>query len=453
MASKIREIADISRLGSTSSSIGSSTSSGTASTRSSALASMPEEDVAPSVVPKAKAETKKRRHEATTVKSTITSSSRISQAQTNAAAAMAKARSRAGTGASALKRGSSYVSAGSLPSVAEAAAVKGGDDSEEAETEDGSERKRLRVEVNRLRAENAALTAAQLVREAEIREEVSEEVRACSADLLGQLEALQTELEEKDALLCRNDVTKSCKKVRKRQLEQANEDTARSLEESEEELERVRATFDAEISQLKNENSKLMQSVAEWRSKAEGATRALEALQATAIALNPIASMQVDAQATDSTTEGAAAVAAAARKVGRSSAVEFSQRMQRDARFQKTDTDSGSQNGAAGSGLGLVSVGGSTVEMVAGVPVLARSPSRSPLGPLRHDGNSPIRLEELNMSKKPSGKSKSTKSKPAADPVVDENSCVGRASATATGPNEVEKQPRALRTRSSACAI
>jgi hypothetical protein len=134
----------------------------------------------------------------------------------------------------------------------------------------GSAAKKLKTEVEKLRAENKVLMGDQLARETEIRIEVSEEMAMRSAHLLEQIQDLQSQLAEKERDEARvMDVTRSCKKVRRKQLDQANEELARDLEEAEEELNRVKNKYDLEILQLKETNARLEAEVAEWKRKAE----------------------------------------------------------------------------------------------------------------------------------------------------------------------------------------
>ena len=134
----------------------------------------------------------------------------------------------------------------------------------------GSAAKKLKTEVEKLRAENKVLMGDQLSRETEIRIEVSEEMAMRSAHLLEQIQDLQSQLAEKERDEARvMYVTRSCKKVRRKQLDQANEELAHDLEEAEEELNRVKNKYDLEILQLKETNARLEAEVAEWRRKAE----------------------------------------------------------------------------------------------------------------------------------------------------------------------------------------
>lgn len=78
---------------------------------------------------------------------------------------------------------------------------------------EGSEIKRLRTEVSRLTQENQALKVVDFSRETEIRAEVSKEMMERSGHLLQQIQTLQDELSVKETAV--NDITKSCRKVRK----------------------------------------------------------------------------------------------------------------------------------------------------------------------------------------------------------------------------------------------
>ena len=75
----------------------------------------------------------------------------------------------------------------------------------------GSEVKRMRTEIARLREENHFLASEQLARETEIRVEVSEEMAVRSAHLLDQIQDLQEQLNRKESQVA--DVARSVRKV------------------------------------------------------------------------------------------------------------------------------------------------------------------------------------------------------------------------------------------------
>lgn len=133
-----------------------------------------------------------------------------------------------------------------------------------------SDNKRLRLEIQRLESDNRSLLHEQIQKETEIRIEVSEEMALRSQDLLNQIEHLQDQLYARENHV--NDIRKSCKKARKNQVELANADTSKDLREAEEELERVKEKYEAEIKHLKSEKVRLEAEVLYWRQKSDSRT-------------------------------------------------------------------------------------------------------------------------------------------------------------------------------------
>jgi hypothetical protein len=130
--------------------------------------------------------------------------------------------------------------------------------------EPGTELKRLRVEVTSLRELNASLAYEQLNRETEIRIEVAEEMALRSNHLLEQIQSLQNQLSEvqSSSSTVMTDLTKSVKKQRKRQMRTIEQDHAqRDVQEVEEEMERMKAGYEKEISILKSQNFALTNAV------------------------------------------------------------------------------------------------------------------------------------------------------------------------------------------------
>jgi hypothetical protein len=176
--------------------------------------------------------------------------------------------------------------------------------------------------------------------------------------LLEQIQDLQEQLYSRQSKI--DNVTKSCKKIKKRQVEIAAEDSSRDLKEAEEELERVKAAYESDISKLKEDKARLEKEVAEWKAKADSSTKALiEASQSTRTSMDT-GSVKV-LESTDSAANA------------------FSQRMQRDQRFKKSDE---------------------------GLQRQASRSSRSPLAP--KDGNSPLVRQSLAVEVKGGMKRKST---------------------------------------------
>jgi hypothetical protein len=112
----------------------------------------------------------------------------------------------------------------------------------------------LREHLESLENENRELRMEQVNKETDIRIQVSEEMAESSKDLLYQIQMLQDQLNEKEFLV--SDVTKSCKKARKNHVRTANRDTEKDLLEAEEELERVKSMYENEINQLKAEKKR-----------------------------------------------------------------------------------------------------------------------------------------------------------------------------------------------------
>lgn len=114
------------------------------------------------------------------------------------------------------------------------------------------ENKRMKKEIMELKEQNATLMSNQISRETEIREEVSQEMAQRSASLLNQIQDLHEEL-SKYQNSGSYDITKSAKKIRKKQLKSIEEETQRALEEAEEELERVKVEYEEQIIDLKEQ--------------------------------------------------------------------------------------------------------------------------------------------------------------------------------------------------------
>jgi len=195
---------------------------------------------------------------------------------------------------------------------------------------------RMRREMEVLRQENLRLAQSQMSREAEIRMEVSQEMADRSNHLLDQIQDLRDQLHAyENQKLAGCDIKKSAKKARKQQLDVAQEGASRDLQEAEEELERVKSNFEAQIASLTAVKAQLELELNNYRDK------------------HNLPSSE--------------------------SASEFALRLQRDQRFQKENT--------AG--------GGPKVSF--GIP--KKSPSRSPLSTVTSKvTNSPIHSEMMSAS-------------------------------------------------------
>ena len=224
-----------------------------------------------------------------------------------------------------------------------------------------SELKSLKIELASLREQNQQLLTQSIARETEIRMEVSEEMAERSSYLLEQIQDLQEQLYSRQTKI--DNVARSCKKIKKRQVEIAAEDSSRDLKEAEEELERVKAAYEADISKLRDDKVRLEKEVAEWKTKADAATKALiDASKSTRPSIDNGSNGSV--KILETTTDSAANA--------------FSQRMQRDQRFKKSDE---------------------------GLQRQASRSSRSPLAP--KDGNSPLVRQSLAVEVKGGLKRKS----------------------------------------------
>lgn len=139
------------------------------------------------------------------------------------------------------------------------------DDVDDDELESASCVKRMRVEICRLIEDNHNLLSDQYTRESEIRNEVSLEMATRSAQLLDQLQDLQSQLDGKQYEVI--DIRRSCKKVRRKQLDEANDNIAQDLQEAEEELERVKVAYEVEINELKEDKRLLEEELALFKEK------------------------------------------------------------------------------------------------------------------------------------------------------------------------------------------
>jgi len=125
----------------------------------------------------------------------------------------------------------------------------------------------LQTELDRVREENAELLRYQIVREAEVRTEVCDEMGKHSAALLEQLQ----ELQEREASHTNrmHEVTKSTKKVKRKQIDLENETVQRDLKEAEEEIMRLKQLHEAEGGKLRQRITQLEEEVAMWKGKLE----------------------------------------------------------------------------------------------------------------------------------------------------------------------------------------
>jgi len=126
-----------------------------------------------------------------------------------------------------------------------------------------SERKRLRREVEELKSMNNELLMQNIQRETEIREEISKEMMSRSTGLLNKISDLQDQLSayETKSIGAGDVMTRSVKKAKLSNLSIENEDLIQQLQETEEEMERMKVEYEYELNKLKFENIKLKEEV------------------------------------------------------------------------------------------------------------------------------------------------------------------------------------------------
>lgn len=121
-----------------------------------------------------------------------------------------------------------------------------------------SELKRLREEVQQLRDFNSSLLESQVHTEQSIREEVADEMAQHSAVLLNQIRSLQEQVNDTQDSY-HYDVTKSVKKAKKQHLDlRVAEDAQDAVAEMEEELERMKCEYEAEVEILTRQKNELV---------------------------------------------------------------------------------------------------------------------------------------------------------------------------------------------------
>lgn len=147
----------------------------------------------------------------------------------------------------------------SKSSVTAISATSSLDDDEE----NMSERKRLRREVEELKSMNNELLMQNIQRETEIREEISKEMMSRSTGLLNKISDLQDQLSayETKSIGAGDVMTRSVKKAKLSNLSLENEDLIQQLQETEEEMERMKVEYEYELNKLKFENIKLKEEV------------------------------------------------------------------------------------------------------------------------------------------------------------------------------------------------
>ena len=255
------------------------------------------------------------------------------------------------------KRSVTSVAATSKTTTTTTTQVATSEPTEDAD-EQGSERKRLRREVETLKEANAMLQHNNLSREAEIRAEVSEEMFTRSAHMLDQIQDLRTKLahyESQDM----PDVTKSCKKVRRNQIQAQQANVAKDLQEAEDELERVKTEYEIEIFKLKMENKKLNEELALYKKHGNSTSTTSQELFSLS-KLKKVSTVRMDQE--NNTNNASSSSSAVAQ--------EFSQRFQLQRSTSKKATDE------------------NNVILMSGKKEMPKkSPARSPLSPLSNSPN------------------------------------------------------------------
>lgn len=177
----------------------------------------------------------------------------------------------------------------------------------------------LQERIEFLEQENQQLQAFTLEREQDIRIEVCQEMAERSAMLLEQIRELQDELHEHKH--DRTDLTKSVKKMRQLQRLESQANITLELQQSEEEMEMLKAGYEKEIKSLKSEVRSLKAEAADWRKKAEDAMKIAASLKEAASGKGTF----ITCDLTNLENEVNSANAAES----------FDQRMKRDQRFNK----------------------------------------------------------------------------------------------------------------------
>jgi hypothetical protein len=123
---------------------------------------------------------------------------------------------------------------------------------------DGSERKRMKKEILSLKQMNDQLVFQNVVKEKEIREEMSHEMMHRSSGLLNKISDLQKQLSTYETRSIGNDlINKSVKKAQQNQLSLENASMIHQLQEAEEEIERIKVEYEYELNRMKYENIRL----------------------------------------------------------------------------------------------------------------------------------------------------------------------------------------------------
>jgi hypothetical protein len=135
------------------------------------------------------------------------------------------------------------------------------------EEANGSERKRMKKEILSLKQMNEQLVFQNVVKEKEIREEMSHEMMHRSSGLLNKICDLQKQLSTYETRSIGNDlINKSVKKAQQNQLSLENASMTHQLQEAEEEIERIKIEYEYELNRLKYENIRLKEDLQQLKS-------------------------------------------------------------------------------------------------------------------------------------------------------------------------------------------
>jgi hypothetical protein len=233
----------------------------------------------------------------------------------------------------------------------------------------------LKRAIHELQDENEVLHSNQMTLETQIRDQVAVEMAESSMQLLQQIEELRQQLREQQS--GRQDVTKSVKKLKQEAKFVHQQDTEKDLAEAEEEIERLKTSHAKELSTLVVDNEQLSQQLHQWKQKFELSQKELSDQK------HLVKMMQVQLQDSSLAAGSDENMNAANTAI---SATKFSQRMDRDQRFRRSDDSENS-----------VPIINLRAQAQVAAAQRAASPVRSPLSTLRNDANSPIRLDTLTV--------------------------------------------------------
>ena len=252
------------------------------------------------------------------------------------------------------------------------------------EENNDAELNQLRQELIELREMNAQLMYNQINRETEIRIEVSQEMAKRSQHLLEQIHSLQMQLSERNNTTT-IDITRSVKKQRRQQMKTiAEEQSGRDIQEVEEELERVKSTYEQELLLLRSQNRAL--------------ANAVEKLQGTTTVGGPAGIMPPTSISTKMASQFNNLSAIVTGAVSSSSSSSLQQNLDSSSaqvaaefskRFSKKNDENCINTVNIESSSCTTEKNNSSNSPLKKSP-LSKSPNRSPLSEVRNAGNSPV---------------------------------------------------------------